>query len=83
MTLPEGTQTFAGRLATFENPHHLPKRRASSTKKKGAGTLSWPASAPSAEEVGAAFDLETRMELTCILDGESWILLQAIFHESR
>lgn len=55
MTLPEGVQTYAGRLATFETAHHPPKRRASSTKKKGAGTVTWPATAPAAEEVRLSF----------------------------
>ncbi|KAF2099497.1 hypothetical protein NA57DRAFT_55462 [Rhizodiscina lignyota] len=54
MALPNGAQTFAGRLATFEAVHHMPKRRASNNKKKGPSTLTWPTTAPTAEDMARA-----------------------------
>ncbi|KAK7543083.1 hypothetical protein IWX49DRAFT_586058 [Phyllosticta citricarpa] len=42
---------YTGRLATFEEPKHLTKRRASSTKKKTATTVTWPHTAPAIEDL--------------------------------
>jgi hypothetical protein len=53
MTLLEGINTLVGRLETFQTAHHLPKRRASSTKKKTPATVSWPHETPTPEEVSA------------------------------
>ena len=56
-------QTFAARLASFQHPHHLSKRRASSqssgSKKKGATaqTVEWPHERPSPEDVRYACNL--------------------------
>ncbi|KAI9722108.1 MAG: hypothetical protein M1828_004922 [Chrysothrix sp. TS-e1954] len=47
-------RTFAGRLATFEGPQQIAKRRASSVKKKKANTASWPHESPSPEELAKA-----------------------------
>ncbi|KAK5125957.1 hypothetical protein LTR85_011312 [Meristemomyces frigidus] len=53
-------QTFASRLATFQHPHQLSKRRASSqgSKRKNAGgqgnTVEWPHERPAAEELARA-----------------------------
>ncbi|KAK5169265.1 hypothetical protein LTR04_005909 [Oleoguttula sp. CCFEE 6159] len=54
MAPPEGVNTFIGRLATFEAPHHLTKRRASSTKKKTPTTVIWPHEKPAPEELAQA-----------------------------
>ena len=58
MSTPDaGLNEFSARLATFQTPHHLNKRRASNqTKKKGGGggggnTVEWPHEYPSAEGV--------------------------------
>ena len=53
MALLEGINTLVGRLETFQTAHHLPKRRASSTKKKTPATVSWPHETPTPEEVSA------------------------------
>ncbi|KAK4543259.1 hypothetical protein LTR36_005809 [Oleoguttula mirabilis] len=51
-------QTFASRLATFQHPHQLSKRRASSqgSKRKNGGgnTVEWPHERPAAEELARA-----------------------------
>jgi hypothetical protein len=45
-------QSFASRVATFQQPHQLTKRRASSQgKKKTQQTTEWPHENPSPEEV--------------------------------
>jgi hypothetical protein len=45
-------RTFASRVATFQQPHQLSKRRASSQgKKKNQQTTEWPHENPSPEEV--------------------------------
>jgi hypothetical protein len=45
-------QSFASRVATFQQPHQLTKRRASSQgKKKTQQTTEWPHEHPSPEEV--------------------------------
>lgn len=45
-------QSFASRVATFQQPHQLSKRRASSQgKKKNQQTTEWPHESPSPEEV--------------------------------
>ena len=45
-------QSFASRVATFQQPHQLSKRRASSQgKKKAQQTAEWPHESPSPEEV--------------------------------
>jgi hypothetical protein len=45
-------QSFASRVATFQQPHQLTKRRASSQgKKKTQQTTEWPHESPSPEEV--------------------------------
>jgi len=45
-------QSFASRVATFQQPHQLSKRRASSQgKKKNQQTTEWPHEHPSPEEV--------------------------------
>ncbi|TKA46018.1 hypothetical protein B0A49_12600 [Cryomyces minteri] len=54
MAPPEGVHTFIGRLATFEAPHHLTKRRASSTKKKTPTTVTWPHERPAPDELAQA-----------------------------
>ncbi|KAF2840176.1 BIR-domain-containing protein [Patellaria atrata CBS 101060] len=54
MKLPEGVNTLIGRLATFQEPVQLPKRRASSTKKKTPSTVSWPHKTPTPEELALA-----------------------------
>ncbi|KAJ9640962.1 hypothetical protein H2199_005630 [Coniosporium tulheliwenetii] len=54
MGAPEAVQTVSGRLATFEEPQHLPKRRASSTKKKTALAVSWPHEKPAPEDLARA-----------------------------
>ncbi|EKG15733.1 hypothetical protein MPH_07168 [Macrophomina phaseolina MS6] len=54
MSASEHLNTFVGRLATFESPKQLTKRRASSTKKKTATTVSWPHEAPSPEDLARA-----------------------------
>ncbi|KAK5133570.1 hypothetical protein LTR08_007609 [Meristemomyces frigidus] len=49
-------QTFAARLATFQQPHQLSKRRASgqSGKKKAVTTAEWPHERPQPEELARA-----------------------------
>ncbi|OCK84092.1 hypothetical protein K432DRAFT_422869 [Lepidopterella palustris CBS 459.81] len=54
MVLPDGVHTLAGRLETFQTAHHLPKRRASSSKKKTPSTISWPHETPAPEELALA-----------------------------
>ncbi|KAI9658087.1 MAG: hypothetical protein M1821_002747 [Bathelium mastoideum] len=58
MTLPGDVHTLAGRLATFEQPHHLKKRRASSSTKKKAttttSTVTWPHKTPTPEALARA-----------------------------
>lgn len=49
----EDLTTLAGRLATFEQPHHVAKRRASSTKKKAQPSVGWPHKTPTPDDVGA------------------------------
>lgn len=45
-------QSFAARVATFQQPQQLGKRRASSQgKKKTQQTIEWPHQQPSPEEV--------------------------------
>lgn len=45
-------QSFASRVATFQQPHQLSKRRASSQGKKKAQQIAeWPHESPSPEEV--------------------------------
>lgn len=46
-------QTYAARLASFQTPHQLTKRRASSQtgRKKHGNTIEWPHSRPAMEEV--------------------------------
>jgi hypothetical protein len=51
MAMPEGVNTLQGRIETFAVPHHLAKRRASSTKKKGPNTISWPHNNPLPNDV--------------------------------
>ncbi|KXT14848.1 hypothetical protein AC579_4087 [Pseudocercospora musae] len=48
--------SFAARLATFEQPHQLTKRRASSnsSKRKGGNTVEWPHEQPSKEALARA-----------------------------
>lgn len=53
MSAPENLNSFVGRLATFDAPKQLTKRRASTTRKKTATTVSWPHKDPSPEEVRA------------------------------
>lgn len=53
MAPTEDINTLAGRLATFEVAHRLPKRRSSAAKKKGPAAVSWPHESPAPEEVGA------------------------------
>ncbi|MBE7181545.1 MAG: hypothetical protein INR71_10120 [Terriglobus roseus] len=65
MTVPEGVQTYAGRLDTFKDAHHAPKRRASSTKKRGQPALAWPDTAPPAEEVTRSYVDDVREEESC------------------
>jgi hypothetical protein len=49
-------RTFASRVATFQQPHQLSKRRASSQgKKKNQQTTEWPHEHPSPEEVCMQF----------------------------
>lgn len=50
-TVQEDVGTLAGRLATFERPHHLAKRRASAAKKKAPPAVTWPHEKPTPEEV--------------------------------
>ncbi|KIW07687.1 uncharacterized protein PV09_01626 [Verruconis gallopava] len=54
MSIPDGINTFQGRLDTFAQPHHLAKRRASSTKKKGPSAVSWPHSNPLPNDLARA-----------------------------
>ncbi|EOD53158.1 putative chromosome segregation protein [Neofusicoccum parvum UCRNP2] len=54
MSSPEHLKSFVGRLATFESPKQLTKRRASSTKKKTATTVAWPHETPSPEDLARA-----------------------------
>ncbi|KAL1635726.1 hypothetical protein SLS58_010089 [Diplodia intermedia] len=54
MSPPENANSFVGRLATFESPRQLTKRRASSTKKRTATTVSWPHETPSPEDLARA-----------------------------
>lgn len=46
-------QTYAARLASFQTPHQLTKRRASSQtgRKKHGNTIEWPHTRPAIEEV--------------------------------
>ncbi|KAF1992065.1 hypothetical protein K402DRAFT_450191 [Aulographum hederae CBS 113979] len=53
-SIPDGVFTLAGRLETFQIPHHLSKRRASSTKNKTTSTVSWPHTSPLPEELAKA-----------------------------
>ncbi|GAB7366251.1 hypothetical protein MBLNU230_g7809t1 [Neophaeotheca triangularis] len=47
--------SFADRLSTFQHPHQLSKRRASSqTKAKKANTVEWPHQRPAPEELARA-----------------------------
>lgn len=54
MTLLECINTLVGRLETFQTAHHIPKRRASSTKKKTPAIVSWPHETPTPEELALA-----------------------------
>ncbi|WPG99995.1 Hypothetical protein R9X50_00281900 [Acrodontium crateriforme] len=56
MAANEGMHTYAARLATFETPHQLSKRRASGqgTKKKGPTTAEWPHANPTPEDLARA-----------------------------
>jgi hypothetical protein len=56
MAHPEGVETYEGRLATFKAVHPA-KRRASSTRKRAAATLSWPHDSPNPDDVGNCVDL--------------------------
>ena len=47
--------TYAGRLATFDGPVQIVKRRASTTKKsKTPNTVEWPNQTPTPEQVRCA-----------------------------
>ncbi|KAL0254428.1 hypothetical protein SLS55_009903 [Diplodia seriata] len=54
MSPPDNANSFVGRLASFESPRQLTKRRASSTKKRTATTVSWPHETPSPEDLARA-----------------------------
>ncbi|KAK4991540.1 hypothetical protein LTR50_001734 [Elasticomyces elasticus] len=54
MTMPEKVHSYVGRLATFTEAHHPAKRRASSSKKRAAGTVTWPHETPTPEELARA-----------------------------
>ncbi|KKY19306.1 putative at hook domain-containing protein [Diplodia seriata] len=54
MSPPDNANSFVGRLASFESPRQLTKRRASSTKKRIATTVSWPHETPSPEDLARA-----------------------------
>ncbi|KAF2138039.1 uncharacterized protein K452DRAFT_277733 [Aplosporella prunicola CBS 121167] len=55
MAAPDDVASFVGRVATFEAPKQLTKRRASSTtKRKAPTTVSWPHTAPSVEDLARA-----------------------------
>lgn len=56
---PTELNTIAGRLATFDTPHQLPKRRASSTKKKAVTQVSWPHETPTPADVTIPIDQST------------------------
>jgi hypothetical protein len=71
MAMPEGVNTFAGRLATFEGPRRLAKRRASSAKKKGPNSQEWPHQSPTAEQVDDT-------TLLCSLQLADWSLARKI-----
>ncbi|KAL9092729.1 MAG: hypothetical protein Q9159_000627 [Coniocarpon cinnabarinum] len=47
-------QTFAGRLASFDGPKQVNKRRASSQKKKQPTSSSWPHESPTPEQLAKA-----------------------------
>ncbi|KAF2864288.1 BIR-domain-containing protein [Piedraia hortae CBS 480.64] len=48
-------RTYAARLATFQSPRQLSKRRASSqSKRKGANVIEWPHDQPAVEELARA-----------------------------
>jgi len=54
MTSAHNIMTLAGRLATFDGPVQITKRRASTAKKtKAATTAEWPHQSPSPEQVHA------------------------------
>lgn len=57
MTSSSDLNTIAGRLASFDGPHQVAKRRASSTKKKTITQASWPHKTPKPEDVGILLQL--------------------------
>lgn len=52
MAATEGVNTLQGRIESFAATHHLSKRRASSTKKRGPAAVSWPHLNPLPLDVG-------------------------------
>ncbi|KAI9672064.1 MAG: hypothetical protein M1831_001877 [Alyxoria varia] len=54
MTTQEELRTYAVRLTSFDGPHQVAKRRASSAKKKAPTTVSWPHKTPKPEQLAKA-----------------------------
>ena len=54
MASTESYNTIQGRIDSFASEIRLPKRRASSTKKKGPSTISWPHNNPLPNDVSAS-----------------------------
>ncbi|KAK8159787.1 hypothetical protein IWX90DRAFT_441328 [Phyllosticta citrichinensis] len=51
MATSDHLNCYTGRIASFQEPKQLTKRRASSTRKKTATSVSWPHTAPSIEDL--------------------------------
>ena len=80
---PKEMQSYDTRLASFQKPHQLNKRRASSnaTKKKKAGAAEWPHEKPRPEEVSKAYRIfcsESALSTNAWIACKSRILFRAI-----
>lgn len=62
MALSAELQTFDARLATFETPQQINKRRASNNRKRQPNTVSWPHEKPDPEQVS---ETERKLQSLC------------------
>ena len=64
MAVPSEVLTLAGRIATFHTAHQVPKRRASSSRKKTTGSTSWPHASPLPEDARYSTPYDSNLSLT-------------------